>query len=214
MKQTNAQRKTNIINNINYLIKSRSETKTSFSVRCGLTRAAVYNIMEGRVNTVQRSTINKISDFFGISSYEIEYSDIEEIEKKREDSSVNGNKNPLAVPVIPQSMFLSSLEKTVGYLVTKYPLTYSFNHQSEVVAMKVEQDFADVFAPGDILIIRRVAVSQEGLLDVYEAPRNKIKIKNKHGFIGEPHREETIDSCCEKIIGHIIEERCLSIVLP
>ena len=97
---------------------------------------------------------------------------------------------------------------------SKYPLTYSFNHQSEVVAMKVEQDFADVFAPGDILIIRRVAVSQEGLLDVYEAPRNKIKIKNKHGFIGEPHREETIDSCCEKIIGHIIEERCLSIVLP
>lgn len=53
MKTTNAQRKINIIKNIEYLMRTRGETKASFSNRSGLTRTTLYKILDGRVNNVQ-----------------------------------------------------------------------------------------------------------------------------------------------------------------
>lgn len=58
MKTTNAQRKINIIKNIEYLMRTRGETKASFSNRSGLTRTTLYKILDGRVNNVQQSTVN------------------------------------------------------------------------------------------------------------------------------------------------------------
>lgn len=76
MKTTNAQRKINIIKNIEYLMRTRGETKASFSNRSGLTRTTLYKILDGRVNNVQQSTVNRISDFFGVSCEEIEDYDL------------------------------------------------------------------------------------------------------------------------------------------
>lgn len=57
MKTTNAQRKINIIKNIEYLMRTRGETKASFSNRTGLTRTTIYKILDGRVNNVQQATV-------------------------------------------------------------------------------------------------------------------------------------------------------------
>lgn len=201
MKITNLQRKQNIIKNIDYLLKSRKETKSSFSEKCGLTRAALHNIIDGRVDNVQRSTITRISQFFSISCDEIEYFDLAEIEKKREKMAVDGNKNPSAVPVIPESVFLSSLKRSIGFLIMEYPLTYVFNDESEVVAMQIENDFCENFSPGDILIIKRISVSGTGLSELYITSDNKFKIK----FIDEINPRAIIRN--EKLLGCIIEER-------
>lgn len=80
MKVSGLQRKENIINNIEYLIKSRGETKASFANRTGVTRATLYKILEGKVSNVQHSTITRIADFFGVSCEVIENSDLEHIE--------------------------------------------------------------------------------------------------------------------------------------
>lgn len=203
IKITNAQRKKNIIKNISYLIRSRDENKASFSDKCGLTRTTTYKIIDGKVNNVHKSTINRISQFFGIPSDEIELFDLEEIEKIRNSMSIDGNKNPSAVPIIAESIFLKTLHKTIGFLVMKYPLTYIFNDESEVVAMKVESNFCKNFSPGDILIIRRIPVSEEGLLEIYRSKDNVIKIKDENGFIDD----KNLNISDGIFIGCILEKR-------
>ncbi|NHB95350.1 helix-turn-helix domain-containing protein [Photorhabdus stackebrandtii] len=155
MKTSNAQRKTNIIKNIEYLIRTRGETKSSFSNRTGLTRTTIYKILEGQVNNVQQSTILRISDFFGVSCEEIENYDLEQLERLNETLSIEGNKNPSAIPIIPQSEFLSVSGKKIGQLVTEYPLTYFFGDESNMLAIKVESEIGDTFIPGEVIIIKR-----------------------------------------------------------
>ncbi|MCC8373608.1 MULTISPECIES: helix-turn-helix domain-containing protein [Photorhabdus] len=155
MKTSNAQRKTNIIKNIEYLIRTRGETKSSFSNRTGLTRTTIYKILEGQVNNVQQSTVLRISDFFGVSCEEIEYYDLEQLERLNETLSTEGNKNPSAIPIVPQSEFLAVSEKKIGQLVTEYPLTYFFGDESNMLALKVESAIEDTFIPGEVIIIKR-----------------------------------------------------------
>ncbi len=200
MRITNAQRKKNIIKNVAYLINSRGETKASFSARSGITRTTVYKILDGMINNVQQATVNKISDFFGISCDEIECYDLEEVERKSETVSLDGNKNPSAVPIIPETEFIYSLDKTIGYLVTEYPLTYIFTSTSNVVGLKVENDFCDMFSAGDILIIKRFSISKSGNLHIYVTSQNKLVVKNK----AELTRNNTDHL---KFLGFIMEER-------
>nr|WP_238526183.1 helix-turn-helix transcriptional regulator [Candidatus Hamiltonella defensa] len=46
-------------------MRSRGETKASFSERSGITRTTIYKILEGKVNKVQETTLHKIASFFG-----------------------------------------------------------------------------------------------------------------------------------------------------
>jgi hypothetical protein len=56
----------------------------------------------------------------------------------------------------------------------EYPLTYVFNDESEVVAMKIESNFFKNFSPGDILIIKRISVPGTGLSELYITADNKF----------------------------------------
>lgn len=105
MKTTNAQRKINIIKNIEYLMRTRGETKASFSNRTGLTRTTIYKILDGRVNNVQQATINRISDFFGVSCEEIEDYDLAKLELLNETLSTEGNKTLPQCPLFLSRVF-------------------------------------------------------------------------------------------------------------
>lgn len=198
MKISNAQRKENIIKNVSYLIKSRGETKTSFSARSGITRTTIYNILDGTVNSIQQSTVNRISDFFGVSCEEIECYDLEKIENKRKVMSLDGNKNPCAVPLIPESEFIISLDKTIGRLIVDYPLTYFFDNEADLVAMQVETSFSELFLPKDILIIKRCSIIQNGYLELLITLDGKLDIRE---------RTNKLVFNNDKLVGYIIEER-------
>ena len=98
----NRDRKINVINNINYLITSREETRASLSNRTGVTRSTIYNVLDGKVKSVQNATIEKIAEHFGTTCYVIENEDIEYIEKKEQIVAIDGNKNPSAIPIIDE----------------------------------------------------------------------------------------------------------------
>ncbi|NHB93776.1 helix-turn-helix domain-containing protein [Photorhabdus cinerea] len=203
MKTSNAQRKTNIIKNIEYLIRTRGETKSSFSNRTGLTRTTIYKILDGQVNNVQQSTILRISDFFGVSCEEIENYDLEQLERLNETLSTEGNKNPSAIPIIPQSEFLSVSEKKIGQLVTEYPLTYFFGDESNMLAIKVESEIEDIFIPGEVIIIKRppALVTNTPLLYYSNKIGFFIRQEKAHDSIDRKHAKST------QFLGYIVGER-------
>ncbi|NRN28292.1 helix-turn-helix domain-containing protein [Photorhabdus heterorhabditis] len=203
MKTSSAQRKTNIIKNIEYLIRTRGETKSSFSNRTGLTRTTIYKILDGQVNNVQQSTILRISDFFGVSCEEIENYDLEQLERLNETLSTEGNKNPSAIPIIPQSEFLSVSEKKIGQLVTEYPLTYFFGDESNMLAIKVESEIEDIFIPGEVIIIKRppALVTNTPLLYYSNKIGFFIRQEKAHDSIDRKHEKST------QFLGYIVGER-------
>ncbi|WP_445494231.1 helix-turn-helix domain-containing protein [Photorhabdus sp. SF281] len=203
MKTSNAQRKTNIIKNIEYLIRTRGETKSSFSNRTGLTRTTIYKILEGQVNNVQQSTILRISDFFGVSCEEIENYDLEQLERLNETLSTEGNKNPSAIPIIPQSEFFSVSGKKIGQLVTEYPLTYFFGDESNMLAIKVESEIGDTFIPGEVIIIKRPPALVTNTPSLYYS-------KEIGFFIRQEKDDDSIDRRHPKyaqFLGYIVGER-------
>ena len=201
MKISASRRKDNIINNIDYIIKSRGETKVSFSHRTGVTRATLYKILEGKVNNVQRSTITRIADFFGVSCEVIENYDLAHIETVERTLSPDGDKNPAAIPVIPQSAFLASSESRIGQLVTQYPVTWYFGDTSNTVALQVENNINNMFFPEDILIIKRNALPSKKQLALVYSPQKEIFLTSH----GDP---ATFDAEQDSIVlGAVIEER-------
>ncbi|QHM72702.1 helix-turn-helix domain-containing protein [Mixta intestinalis] len=201
MKLSGSQRKENIINNIEYIMRSRGETKVSFANRTGVTRATLYKILDGKVNNVQRSTISRIADFFGVPCDVIENYDLEHIETIENTLSPEGNKNPAAVPVIPQSAFLINAGKRVGDLATQYPLTWFFGDVSNTIAMRVENNMSNIFFPGDILIIKRNAIPKSKQLALYYSQEKGLFIgKNDDKIL--PFQKDKAS-----LLGTIIEER-------
>ncbi|QHM77950.1 hypothetical protein C7M52_03976 [Mixta theicola] len=201
MKLSGSQRKENIINNIEYIMRSRGETKVSFANRTGVTRATLYKILDGKVNNVQRSTISRIADFFGVPCDVIENCDLEHIETIENTLSPEGNKNPAAVPIIPQSAFLINAGKRVGDLATQYPLTWFFGDVSNMVAMRVENNMSNIFFPGDILLIKRNTTPKNKQLALYHAEGRGMFIKKTDDRL-QPFNAEQ-----EWLLGTIIEER-------
>ncbi|MCP1439687.1 transcriptional regulator with XRE-family HTH domain [Erwinia persicina] len=196
MKTSALQRKNNIINNIDYIIKSRGETKVSFANRTGVTRATLYKILDGKVNNVQRSTITRIADFFGVSCEIIENHDLQSIELIENTLSPDGDKNPAAVPVIPQSAFLRCADKRVGQLVAHYPVTWFFGEVANTVALQVERNLGNLFFPGDVLIIKRHTPPQEKQLALFSSPTQALFVSDIHSGAEEA-----------SLLGAIIEER-------
>ncbi|OON41760.1 transcriptional regulator [Izhakiella australiensis] len=196
-----SQRKNNIINNIEYIIRSRGETKVSFSNRTGVTRATLYKILDGKVSNVHRSTITRIADFFGVSCEVIENHDLESIELIEKTIAPDGNKNPAAIPVIPQSDFISNADSRIGNLVTQYPVTWYFGDVSNMVALLVENCMNNMFYPGDILIIKRNSSAKNKQFSLcYSEEKGLFFRKKDDGIAYIPLQGESV-------LGTVIEER-------
>lgn len=184
-------------NNIRYLIKSRGETQLSLCNSIGLTRTTIYNILEGKVVNAQQSTIRKISDFFGVSYFEIESVDFEKKEIIESSVSLHGNMNPAAVPIIKESLILQNLEKSIGELATLHPLTYYFGSACNLIGILIENKLKGAYEAGDLLIVNKGQLNNNS----ERLMCNKI---TKELFIStsKPHISE--DSF---VIGEIVEER-------
>ncbi|MBP2170092.1 transcriptional regulator with XRE-family HTH domain [Erwinia toletana] len=201
MNVSGSQRKENIINNITYIMRSRGETKASLASRTGVTRATIYKILEGKVNNIQRSTVTRIADFFGVACEVIENYDLECIELIEKTLSPEGDKNPAAIPIIPQGEFLGCLEKRVGYLVTRYPLTWYFGDVSNMVALKVESNIKNVFYPGDILIIKRKVYPSDMQLALFYSKDEGFYLSYDQEISRFMYKTD------EYLLGTVIEER-------
>jgi hypothetical protein len=162
-----------------------------------LTRTTIYNILEGRVVNVQQSTIRKISDFFGVSYKEIETVDFEEREIIESSSSLQGNMNPAAVPVIKESMLLQNLDKRIGELAVSHPLTYYFGAACNLIGVLLENDIGGVNETGDLLIIKKGVSISRGENLVCDKLTKKLNIVKGSDF----------DSDVDFVLGEIVEER-------
>lgn len=203
MKVSGLQRKENIINNIEYLIKSRGESKTSFANRTGVTRATLYKILDGKVGNVQHSTITRIADFFGVSCHIIENCDLQQVELIERTLSPEGDRNPAAIPVIPQSDFISSMGSRIGDLVTRYPLTWYFSDVSNMVALRVEKSIGNTFFPGDMLIIKCKAIPENKQLSLFYSKEKRIYSLRKSNNIIDTSIADNL------LLGAIIEDRIM-----
>ena len=187
----------NLKNNIKYLIKSRGETQLSLCNSSGLTRTTIYNILEGRVVNVQRSTIRKISDFFGVSYKEIETVNFEEKEIIESDVSLLGNMNPAAVPVVKEVLLIKSLDKRIGELAATYPLTYYFGSACNVIGVLLENDIPGIYESGDLLIVKKGLSNSAREKLVYEKKTGVLYIVSYACF----------DSDVFCIVGDVLEQR-------
>ncbi|CAM3645280.1 helix-turn-helix domain-containing protein [Xenorhabdus thuongxuanensis] len=185
--------------NLQYLLDSRGETRVSLCEQTGLNRTTIYNILEDRVQNVHSSTIQKISNFFGISYSEIESTDIAEKERLDGIVSYEGNMNPCAVPLFMQSECITSefLDGKIGSLIVGRQLTYYFGTGPNIVAVLLEDDLSGKHNEGDLLIIRRGNYQNNN-------PKLGFDPKQQQFHLKESNREN-LDNWI--IIGDIVEER-------
>lgn len=183
--------------NIRYLIKSRGETQVSLCIASGLTRTTIYNILEGKVSNVQHSTVRKISDFFGVSYDEIESVNFEEKEYLDRSTSYEGNANPAAVPIIKEAVLIKYIDKTIGELVTLFPLTYYFGSAHNLVGVLLENQCSALYEAGDILIMHKGMASSEADYLAYDTVSKKLSIVSGRD----------IDLSDLRVIGYVVEER-------
>lgn len=184
--------KENIIKNTEYLIKSREgNNKLSFSERSGVTRSTVYKILNGKINNIQKGTVEKIADFFGVSVKLLEESDIAYLEAT--ESDYDRNANPLGVPIINESLIHGLYQESISKLVVIFPLTYCYSNKKNVIGIRLEKDIPPYFIRGEILLVRRFFQGEDDELLVV-ANDNKIQIKERI-------------SPSDELIGHVIEER-------
>lgn len=193
------QKMENVRKNLQYLLNSRGETQISLCQRSGLNRTTIYNILDGRVYNVHTSTIQKVSNFFGVSYHEIERTDLAEKERINTITSVDGNMNPCAVPVIVQSDFSTGdiYNEKIGLLVSEQKLTYYFGQGPNIIGVLLEKDIAENYNAGDLLIIKRGTFT-EGHASLYY---NKLKGL----FVIRNFQSQDDDGIL--FIGEIMEER-------
>lgn len=183
--------------NIEYLIKSRGETRLSLCVSSGITRSTIYNILRGRVTNVQHATIRKISSFFGVDCHEIETIDLETQESVNNSIALLGNRNPAAVPIIRESMLLHTMDLRIGELSTTHALTYYFGVGSNLIGVLLENTIPSCHEPGDLLIVKKGAVTGIAEKLAYDKRANRLFLTHQHEF--EP------DTVC--VIGEVVEDR-------
>ncbi|MDX7985875.1 helix-turn-helix transcriptional regulator [Xenorhabdus sp. 12] len=185
--------------NLQYLLDSRGETRVSLCDRTGLNRTTIYNILDGRVQSVHSSTIQKVSNFFGVSYSEVDTTDIAEKERLDAIVSYEGNMNPCAVPLFMQSECTSPefYDGKIGSLIVQRKLTYYFGTGPNIVAVLLECDFPGKYNAGDLLIIKRGHYNNSHPKLCFDKNQQQFYIKECNG--------ETINSLM--VIGDIMEER-------
>ncbi|WP_099115654.1 helix-turn-helix domain-containing protein [Xenorhabdus miraniensis] len=201
MKTSGIKRKSNIISNIEYMMRKNGENKSSLAMRSGVTRTTLYKILDGQINKVQHSTITRIADFFGVKCDVIEHCNIEELDRIDNTLSAEGNRNPSAIPLVPQSDVLASMEDRIGQLVMKYPVIWAFEEGANLIGLTVETEIDKIFFPGDTLIIKRYAAPVKNQPSLIYAPEKGFYL---HDMSGCAKKVPTIN---EQLIGIIIEER-------
>ncbi|MDC9596689.1 helix-turn-helix domain-containing protein [Xenorhabdus anantnagensis] len=185
--------------NLQYLLDSRGETRVSLCDRTGLNRTTIYNILDGRVQSVHSSTIQKVSNFFGVSYSEIEATDIAEKERLDGVVSYEGNMNPCAVPLFMQSECITPefSDGKIGSLIVERQLTYYFGTGPNIVAVLLENDFSGKYNAGDLLIIKRGNYQNNNPKLCFDPKQRQFHIKE--------FNSESPDNLM--VIGDIIEER-------
>ncbi|HGJ5863950.1 MAG TPA: helix-turn-helix domain-containing protein [Arsenophonus nasoniae] len=185
-----------IRNNIQYLLKSKNENQVSLSDRAGINRTTIYNILEGKVSSVQEKTLKKVSDFFGVSYSEIQNVDLCKRDMENNTMSLDGNMNPIAVPLINESLIFSSLNKKIGRIILGSPLTYYFGSEPNVIGIILSSNIENYYSAGDILIVKRGDIIEDLLL-LFLSSKKKLKIINDRININDK----------DTFIGSILEER-------
>lgn len=205
----NKQRKNNIIKNISFLLEENGETKASFSQKTGVTRATLHNILEGKVSRVQQSTILRISDFFGLPCEIIETIDLKYNKALEQDLSCRGNRNPIAVPIIPLSQILHTVHKPIGLLVQEFDTTYYFGDFTNIINIFVDTPSSKQFAIGTQLIVNRsFYISKSESLLFTNKKNTLVLVKNQKSW-NDHFKDKPLDEY--EYIGIIIEERCCEI---
>ncbi|HGJ5869576.1 MULTISPECIES: helix-turn-helix domain-containing protein [Arsenophonus] len=182
--------------NIKYLLKSKNQNQVSLSDKAGINRTTVYNILEGKVLSVQEKTLKKVSDFFGVSYSEIQDVDLCKRDMENSTMSLDGNMNPIAVPLINESLISSSLNKKIGRMILGSPLTYYFGSEPNVIGIILSSNIENYYSAGDILIVKRQDVI-ENLLLLFLSSKKKLKIINDRNNINDK----------DIFVGSILEER-------
>ncbi|HGJ5879186.1 MAG TPA: helix-turn-helix domain-containing protein [Arsenophonus nasoniae] len=185
-----------IRNNIQYLLRSKNENQVSLSDRAGINRTTIYNILEGKVSSVQEKTLRKVSDFFGVSYSEIQDVDLCKRDMENSTMSLDGNMNPIAVPLINESLIFSSLNKKIGRMILGAPLTYYFGSETNVIGIILSSNIANYYSAGDILIVKRGVVIEDLIL-LFLSSKKKLKIINDRNNINDK----------DTFVGSILEER-------
>lgn len=185
-----------IRNNIDYLLEARKENKVSLSDGSGVNRTTIYKILEGKVERVQESTLRKVANFFGVSFYEIQTIDLREKAFKDNSISLDGNKNPVAIPIINEANILSSLDAKIGRLIVTSPVTYYFGEGTNIVGVLLNKKIDGYYEKGDLIIIKR-REHIEGSNILVHAPENRLFVIGSKGAL--PDNVE--------MIGTILEER-------
>lgn len=185
-----------IRNNIQYLLKSKNENQVSLSDRAGINRTTIYNILEGKVSSVQEKTLKKVSDFFGVSYSEIQNVDLCKRDMENSTMSLDGNMNPIAVPLINESLIFSSLNKKIGRIILGSPLTYYFGSEPNVIGIILSSNIENYYSAGDILIVKRGDIIEDLFL-LFLSSKKKLKIINDRNNINDN----------DTFIGSILEER-------
>lgn len=141
--------------NIQFGLNKSKETKASLSRKTGVTRSTIYKILDGKVERVQTSTVERIANFFGTTCHIIQNESLEDLLSEIPAVSIYGNKNPIAVPILSEMEFVQKSQYYIGDLVTDYPLTYHFSEGSNIVAIRVGQALSNYFTQGNLLIVDR-----------------------------------------------------------
>lgn len=182
--------------NIDYLLESNNESKVSLSDGAGVNRTTLYNILEGKVVRVQESTLRKFADFFGVSFTEIQTIDLREKAQSDNKMSLDGNKNPIAIPIINDTTVLSSLKAKVGKMIVSSPVTYYFGEGANIIGVFLTQGIPGYYDKGDLIIIKRFE-RMESCNALAITTEGKLFVAAKHSTLPKKY----------EFIGSILEER-------
>ena len=189
----------NIRKNIDFAIRQRGDSKTSFSENSGVTRTTIYNILNGNVDKIHDGTIDKIANYLETNIYSLKNEDLEEKSIRSRLISIDGNKNPVAVPIMNELEFVRNIHKYIGEMILNYPITYHFSNENDLVAVRVEEYLSKRYTKGNILLINRTP----------ELTKNdhRDKLILQSGLMLSVLPSSYIMDERERLLGVVIEER-------
>jgi transcriptional regulator with XRE-family HTH domain len=189
----------NIRKNIDFAIRQRGDSKKSFSECSGVTRTTIYNILNGNVDKIHDSTIDKIATYLETSIYSLKNEDLEQKDIRSHLISVDGNKNPVAVPIMNELEFVRNIHKYIGEMIVSYPVTYHFSDGKDIVAVRVEDCLSKRYTKGNILIINRTPELKK------DDHRDKLILQS--GLVLNVLPCSYILDERERLLGVVVEER-------
>lgn len=193
--------KSNLLrSNLEHLLRSKGETQVAISESTGLNRTTIFKILDGRVASVQKQTLRKISDFFGVTMYELQHIDIATAEKINASISAYGNMNAAALPVIPLTSLIDQVTsgRSIGELTLFWPLTYYYGQGPNLIAVVMDKNPPDRYQIGDVLVIRK---------GVYKSTHLKFLYKQPGIFFTEAPTNVDELAANVVVLGDILEER-------